>query len=181
MPEFTLPPRGANDGSQTPTEGYGGGANTAPREYPVIPDGEIVDVEVVEVELRDRPEWAIRNPDDETKEISFRFRVVNGPYAKANLWGTTMPWFDYSPKCKFRLWVQGIEGVTELPEGFSLETIEVPNDKKPGEMKTIFPAFTSKQARVLVGNRRNKKTGKLNHFAQDVFPAKQYQDVQDAF
>lgn len=177
MASFTLPPRGANDGSQN-TGGSEAFGDRPKKEYPVIPDGEIVEVEVVEVELRDRPEWAIRNADDETKEVSFRFRVVNGAYEKANLWGNTMPWFDYSPKCKLRLWIQGIEGVSELPDGWTLRDAEVDDGK--GGMKTIFPDLAGKRARILVGNRRNK-AGVLKHFVQDVFPAKTYQDVDDAF
>lgn len=175
MASFTLPPRGENDGSKNTYEG----SDAPKKDYPVIPDGEIVEVEVVEVEERDRPEWAIRSADDEKKEISFRFRVINGPYEKANLWGNTMPWFDYSPKCKLRLWVQGIEGTSELPEGFQLRSEVV--DAGAQGTKTIFPDLAGKRARILVGNRRNKTTGVLKHFVQDVFPAKQFEDVDDHF
>lgn len=166
MPQFTLPPRGSEP---APRQESFEGAKPK-KEYPVIPEGEIVECEVVEIELRDRPEWAIRNPDDETKEVSFRFRVVSGPYAKANIWGTCMPWFDYSPKCKWRLWLQGILGVDELPEGFTLETTEVDNGK--GGTKLIFPEFAGKRARVEVGNRINQKTKKRSHYVADVFPTR---------
>jgi hypothetical protein len=70
-------------------------------------------------------------------------------------------------------------GVSELPEGFDLRDAQVDNGK--GGMKTIFPDLAGKHARILVGNRRNKTTGVLKHFVQDVFPAKTYQDVEDAF
>jgi hypothetical protein len=181
MPSFTLPPR---DDSQPPQQPQQSQAQPAPaqqaqqqqaREYPVIPDGMVVSVEVVEVELRDRPEWAIRSADDETKEISFRFRVTDGPYAKSNVWGTASPQFDNSPKCRFRIWVQGILGVDEMPPGFDLSTEDVWDDRK-GKNKTVFPSLAGRQARILVGNRKNKTTGKIRDFVQDVYAAEPQND-----
>jgi hypothetical protein len=172
MPSFTLPPRGEQpEPPQQPQQQFATSQqSSSPREYPVIPDGMVVNVEVVEVELRDRPEWAIRSADDETKEISFRFRVIDGPYVKSNVWGTASPQFDNSPKCRFRIWIQGILGVDEMPPGFDLSTEDVWDDRK-GKNKTVFPSLAGRKARILVGNRKNKTTGKIRDFVQDVYAA----------
>lgn len=166
MATFKLPPRGQEGATNAPQ----GQAPRGKKDFPAIPEGQILNVEVIEVELRDRPEWALRNPDDETKEVSFRFRVLDGEYAKRNLWGTTMPWFNFSPKCRLRIWVQGILGVDELPEDFELKLNDV-YDADKRITKQLFTDLGGKRARVLVGNRVNKKTGELRDFVQDVFAA----------
>lgn len=169
MATFKLPPRDSQGANSAP-QGQGQGQRGPRKDFPAIPEGQILNVEVIEVELRDRPEWAIRNPDDETKEVSFRFRVVDGEYAKRNLWGTTMPWFNFSPKCRLRIWVQGILGVDELPEDFELKLNEV-YDANKRITKQLFTDLGGKRARILVGNRVNQKTGEIRDFVQDVFPA----------
>jgi hypothetical protein len=165
MATFKLPPRGQQGGDHAPQ-----GARGPRKDFPAIPEGKILNVEVIEVELRDRPEWAVRDPEDETKEVSFRFRVLDGEYAKRNLWGTTMPWFNFSPKCRLRIWVQGILGVDELPDDFELKLNDV-YDANKRITKQLFTDLGGKHARVLVGNRIKKDTGEIRDFVQDVFPA----------
>jgi hypothetical protein len=65
MATFKLPPRGQQGGDHAPQ-----GARGPRKDFPAIPEGKILNVEVIEVELRDRPEWAVRDPEDETKEVS---------------------------------------------------------------------------------------------------------------
>lgn len=160
MAQFVLKPEPARSPSQSSGQSSAPGA---PRKFDPIPENTIVDVEVVSVELRDKPEWAIRDPDV-TQEVSFRFRVVSGQYEKRNLWGNAAPFFNFSPKCRLRIWVQGILGVDELPEGFELD----------------LPSLTGRRARVLVGNRKNKQD-EVKDFVQDVFPAKKFDDASDMF
>lgn len=128
-----------------------------------LPDRAILDVEVVKVEEREKPEWAIYDPEV-TTEVSFRFRVVGGPHDKRNIWGTSAVFFNYSPKCRLRIWVQGILGVEELPEGFDLNLDDL----------------TGRKCRILVGNRINKK-GDVKDFVQDVFPAGKFDDANEVF
>ena len=134
------------------------------RVFEPLPDREILEVEVVSVEERDKPEWMTSYDPEVTTEVSFRFRVVSGPYEKRNSWGTTPVFFNYSPKCRLRIWVQGILGLDELPEGFELKLDEL----------------AGRRCRVLVGNRVNKN-GDVKDFVQDVFPGKRFEDASDVF
>lgn len=136
----------------------------AKKQYPSIPAGQTVDCEVVSVEVRDKPEWAIRD-DGETKEVSFRFRVINGAYERRNLWGNAAPYFNNDPDCILRLWVQGILGAEVLPDGFTLE----------------LESLAGKHCRVTVGNRTVKATGEIKDFVQDVLPASAVQDANAFF
>jgi hypothetical protein len=133
------------------------------RSFTPIPEREILDVEVVKVEMRDKPDWAIRDPEV-TQEVSFQVKVISGEYERRNLWGNAAPFFNYSPRCRLRLWVQGILGVDELPDGYELDLDEL----------------AGKRCRILVGNRDNK-AGEKKDFIQDVFPAKKFDDAQAVF
>ncbi len=128
-------------------------SSSGERVWEAIPVPNILECEVVKVEEREKPEWAIRDPEV-TTEISFRFRVISGDYEKRNLWGNAAPFFNFSPKCRLRLWVQAILGVDELPEGYQLNLEEL----------------AGKRCRVTVGNRTNKDDV-VKDFAQDVYPA----------
>mgnify|MGYP000926634079 FL=1 len=142
--------------------GGGQSADGEKKSYPAItPD--FYDVEVVKVELRDKPDWAIRDPEV-TKEVSFQFRILNGEFARRMMWGNAAPFFNYSPKCRLRIWVQGILGVDELPEDYELD----------------LDSLAGKKCRILVGNRENNK-GETKDFVQDVFQAKKYEDANAIF
>lgn len=143
-------------------KGGEGGGNFG-GDFEPLPDRAILDVEVVKVEEREKPEWMIYDPEV-TTEVSFRFRVVGGKYDRRNIWGTSATFFNFSPKCRLRIWVQGILGLDELPEGFELD----------------LDALTGKRCRVLVGNRTNKN-GDVKDFVQDVFPAGSFEDAAEVF
>lgn len=122
----------------------------AARKFDPIPNNEIVRAEVVEVKLDEKPQQFVSGPDD-THRVSFHFKVTEGSYKNRHLWGNTATWFTDSPKCKLRLWVQEILGVTELPEGFNLD----------------LDSLKGRQVRLLVGN-REKKDGSIGDFVSQV-------------
>lgn len=128
--------------------------NAPKKDWPAIPDQEIVPVEVIKVELRDKPEWAIKDPN-QTQEVSFRFRVLDGDHKGRNLWGNAAPYFSQDPRCRLRLWTQAVLGLDVLPLDFNLDLDEL----------------TGAHARVLVGNRETKD-GVIKDFVQDVFQSR---------
>lgn len=139
--------------------------------YPVIPDGQIVPVEVVQIAEKSIP-VAWRKSDGPETEISFHFKVNEGQFNKSHIWGRTMPYFNWGERCRFRLWIQAILGVEELPEGFRLEpTAE--QDKQGNDIK-VFHAFDGMDAKVLVKNYTTKKTAELKHVVEDVLPSIDY-------
>jgi hypothetical protein len=160
------------DPSQTQQPQGGGGAV---RKFDPIPDGTTVDVEVVEVKKRRKPDWMLKNNPRFEDSISFRFRVTSDDYARRNLWGDADPVFDMSPNCKFRIWIQAILGKDQLPEGFELE-LDDPDDD--GSQAVL--GMTGRKARVLVGNRTGRD-GTVKDFVQDVFEAKKFEDADDYF
>jgi hypothetical protein len=145
-----------------PTQETGGFPSQPERKrtFDPIPEGTIVDVEVVSVELRDlNPEFRAKYKIKETQEVSFRFRVTGGEYAKRNLWGNAKPILDDSDNCRLRLWTQEILGVDRLPADFEFDTDD----------------FTGLTCRVLVKN-YNKRDGSVGDGVQDVLRA-----VEDRF
>lgn len=125
------------------------------KSFQVIPDDTIVNVEVVNVELRDFPEEfrAQYNVKDK-QEVSFRFRVTDGDFKGLNLWGSARPEFNDSDQCRLRLWTQEILGVDKLPEGYVFDTDD----------------FDGATCRVLVSERR-KKNGQFTNRVKDVLRA----------
>lgn len=125
------------------------------RTFDPIPEGEIVDVEVVEVEIRDiNPEFRAKYKIKEDKEISFRFKVISGNYKNRNLWGNAKPYWNDSDNCRLRLWTQEIFGVDRMPEGYEFDTDDFPGMK----------------ARVVVRNYQ-KRDGSTGDGVQDVLRA----------
>lgn len=161
MAKFVL--SGGPESSSKSQGGYGGGGQRPGgggfKQYPLIPEGKIVDAEIVAVEEREMPDWKIRNPE-QTREISFRVKVLADPYKGKNLWGSTLPFFNYSPKCTFRLWVQACLGLDELSEGYELDLADL----------------AGRRVRVLVGNSQRGKD-----YIQDIIAAKPFEDADDHF
>lgn len=94
-----------------------------------IPDGTVVDAELVEVGERDGRFWI--DKDDHSKgkqrEINWKFRITeDGPFFDRFVWGNTPTWFDNHPACKFRIWTQELLGYDELPLGFELDIEDLP-------------------------------------------------------
>lgn len=128
----------------------------AKKDFPVIPDDTVVNVEVVSVELRDFPEEFRRKYDVKDKqEVSFRFRITDGDFKGQNLWGSARPVFDDSDQCRLRLWTQEILGVDKLPDGYVFDTDD----------------FADATCRVLVSERRRKSDGKFVNRVKDVLRA----------
>jgi hypothetical protein len=125
------------------------------RTFDPIPEGTIVDVEVVSVELRDlNPEFRAKYKIKETQEVSFRFKVISGPFANRNLWGNAKPIFNDADNCRLRLWAQEILGVDRLPADYKFDTDH----------------FAGLKARVLVKNYQ-KRDGTTGDGVQDVLRA----------
>lgn len=131
---------------QPRSNGYG---DRPKRDFQPIPEDEIVQVEVVEVKLEEKPaKW--QKPGD-THRVSWHFKVTEGPFANRHLWGNTPTWLNNSPKCVLRQWIQEVLGLDVLPDDFVFDTDE----------------FAGLSARVLVGQ-RTKQDGTPTDFAKDV-------------
>lgn len=83
----------------------------------------ILNVEVEKIDLREikaeiREKWNIRA----THEFNFRFRVLDGKYARRLIFGAVKAdWYD-KPSCKLRNWAQEILGVDGFPEGYQFDS-----------------------------------------------------------
>ena len=147
--------------SEQPSDGGGFPTTTQKkRTFDPIPEGSIVDVEVVSVELRDlNPEFRAKFKIKETQEVSFRFKVISGDFKNRNLWGNAKPIFNDADNCRLRLWTQEILGVDRLPADYEFDTDHFPGMK----------------CRVLVKNYA-KRDGSTGDGVQDVLRA-----VEDRF
>jgi hypothetical protein len=114
-----------------------------------------VDVEVLDVEIRDLPDWFRKqfNVKDE-QEVSFHFKVVGDDHTNRHLWGSARPVLDKSDNCRLRIWTQEILGVNSLPEDFVFDTDQL----------------AGLQARVVVGT-RVAKDGTTKNKVLDVLRA----------
>jgi len=125
------------------------------RTFDPIPEGKVVNVEVVAVELRDiNPEFRAKYKIKDTQEVSFRFKVIDGDFKNRNLWGNAKPIWNDADNCRLRLWTQEIFGVDRMPEGYEFDTDD----------------FTGMKARVVVRN-FSKRDGTVGDGVQDVLRA----------
>lgn len=104
--------------------GYTLEESTGSEDRTPIPGDTTMEAVVAEVKEQDS-RWLVDDDDPskgKKREISFRFAITEeGEFNDRWVWGSTPPWFNDSPKCKFRIWVQEILGVDELPVGFNVE------------------------------------------------------------
>ena len=158
MATFVMPPKRPE--GQGNTEGAArGGGNFKP-----IPAGEVLNVEILSVEVKKKPEsWTLREGED-PEYVNWAFRVTDGPFERRRIWGTTPTWFSWSSKCRLRLWAQSALGIDEFEEGYELS----------------LEPLVGKRCRVLVENYRTS-AGEVKDRVQDVFPARVYQDVEEHF
>lgn len=92
-------------------------------EFKPIPDGDILEAEVVNCEHRETPFDDENNPGQKKKEVSFRFKVTDeGEYNGRTVFGSTPVTFTSHPDCKLRVWVQELLGMDSLPGGFRFDT-----------------------------------------------------------
>lgn len=79
--------------------------------------------DLVDIKEQDSMFWVDQNDHEKGKqrEISYLFKILDGEFADRTVFGRTPPWFNTSPSCKFRLWVQELLGVDDLEVGLSLE------------------------------------------------------------
>lgn len=158
MATFKMPPRR--------TEQDSGASNERPgnRDFKPIPATEVLNVEVVKVEKKEKPStWTLREGED-PEYVNWSFRVLDGPFERRRIWGTTPTWFSWSPKCRLRLWAQSILNMDAFPEDFELD----------------LENLVGKRCRVLVENYTSSK-GEVKDRVGDVFPAKTYSDVEEVF
>lgn len=114
--------------------------------YELIPEDEILEAEVTNCEERETPFWIDEKDESKGKqrEISFTFKITEpGEYFGRTLFGRTPVWFNTSPKCRLRLWVQEILGLDELPEGFEFDT----DDLIDMPVKAVIGQFTVKKGK----------------------------------
>ncbi len=125
-------------------------------EYVCIPENEILEAEILDIEIRESNFWL--DPDDESlgkqKEVSFKFKITeNGPYSGSWVWGSTSTLFSTHPNCKLRLWTEEILGVDEgLPVDFSLNTEDL----------------VGQNVRVIIANYWSPKNERNQHKVSDL-------------
>ena len=93
-------------------------------EFETLPADTILETTVQAVEQRTSPFWVDENDQSKGKreEVSFRFQVTSGEHQGRVFFGNTPTYFDASPNCRLRVWVEEILGVDELPVGFKFDT-----------------------------------------------------------
>lgn len=128
------------------TSGTSGGSTD--KEFPLVPNNEVVAVEVARVQHRALDEEFRRKYNvKDTHKVSFAFKVLEGPGKGKWLWADAKPYFNSSDNCRLRIWVEAILGVDGLPDGFSLDFDE--NDGRCRDLEGL-------EARVLVQHRQAK-------------------------
>lgn len=131
-----------------PPQDYDG---DGPKEFEVVPDGEILDAVCSKVEARTKPFKRDDGSDINVVEYTFE-TTYNGQERK--FWGETPQDFYDHPDCRFRNWVQELLA-TELPPGFVVNT-----DHLVGQ-----------SCRITIGIRipkQGKNAGKQLNYVQDV-------------
>ena len=85
----------------------------------------VLEANVVGVEERETP-WDIDQNDPskgKRREVSFVFQVTEAGANQGRIfYGNTPTYFDSSPNCRLRVWVEEILGADELPVGFKFNT-----------------------------------------------------------
>lgn len=98
-------------------------------------EGKVYDALIESVQKRETPFWEDREDWEreqrgetplgkKQQEINFKFMLDDtaGEHAGKTVYGSTPTWFDTTPNCKLRRWVQEILGVDEdLPEGYEIQ------------------------------------------------------------
>jgi len=93
-------------------------------EFQTLPADTILKAVVQKVEQRETPFNIDDNKPELGKkdEVSFRFQVSEGEHQGRVFFGSTMTYFDASPNCRLRVWVEEILGIDEIPVGFKFDT-----------------------------------------------------------
>lgn len=129
-----------------------------------IPDGEILQAEVVKVGKQTKP-WKDDDGNDVVR-VNFEFRVTEeGPFFGRRVWGETPTTFSTHSDCKLRVWIQELLGEDDLPKGFNLKT----------SMVEGLPC------RIAVAQRTNQTTKKTTNFVADVIRAARTPAAADVF
>lgn len=90
-------------------------------EFQPIPDGVILEAEVVEVEKKLHPFFTTDDGDPQPI-VNFEFRVVeDGEYKNRRVWGETPTTFTTHENCKLRMWVESILNVNDLQPNFTFK------------------------------------------------------------
>lgn len=91
------------------------------KEFPLIPDGTIVNAEVLSITKKPMP-----YKDEKTGEfvvrVEWEFKIVDDPEYSGRLWGNTSTKFTTHPDCRMRAWVSEILGADVLPKDFRFNT-----------------------------------------------------------
>jgi hypothetical protein len=93
-----------------------------------LPEDTVLEANVQAVEDRETP-WNIDDNDPskgKRREVSFVFQVTEpGDHQGRIFYGNTPTYFDSSPNCRLRVWVEEILGADELPVGFRFNTADL--------------------------------------------------------
>jgi hypothetical protein len=127
--------------------------------YDVIPAETLLEAEIIDCKTQPGPFWVDKEDHSKGKQdqVSFKFKVLTpGQYEGQIVFGNTPPWFNKSPKCTLRIWVQEILGFDELPDEFTFDTDDL----------------VEQRCQIVIGNYVKKgKTeadDETKHFVEDV-------------
>lgn len=137
-----------------------------------IPANTIAEVEVVDVTYKPlneefRKKFAVKD----THEVSFHFKVIEGPYKNRHIWGTAKPYLNSSDKCRLRIWLQELLGVDKLPAEFTLN--ENPDTG-------VYDEFTGMRCRVFT-ELKTSGSGKVTDRVRDVLRSVTQVEAEEDF
>lgn len=109
LPENTAT-QGASDGGQK-------------KVYDPIPNNTMLNVAVEECGLRElKEEFRAKYKIEDTHEINFKFRVLDGEYANRVMFASAKPYFNNSDNCRLRVWAEAILGKSLDPDSYEFDT-----------------------------------------------------------
>jgi hypothetical protein len=138
------------------------------REFSVIPEGEILQAELLNVKVVEKP-WDDKLTGEPQKMVSFEFVITEDcPYKNQHVWGET--WTSFNTGSPLYRWVKELLGQDQLEVGFKFDTDNL--DGLTG--------------RVLIGNRpkKDKNTGNVtgtHYYVEDVYRASDVPTTADMF
>lgn len=137
------------------------------REFSVIPEGEILEAELLNVKVVEKP-WEDKFTGEPQKMVSFEFVVTeDGPYKKQHVWGET--WTSFNVGSQLYRWVKELLGQDQLEVGFKFDT----------------DSLDGLTGRIVIGHRPKKnKAGEVtgtHYYVDDVYRMSDVPTTADTF
>lgn len=138
---LTMNQKPAQSGSgQQPAADLGEGRKTAHQKYPALPEGAIVDAQIVRCQIRQAPYWV-----DYDNEVSFAFKVTDGPFRGQWLFAQTEAVLEDDPTCTLTEWVKTILGLSSLPDDYEFIESDFVDEDDPIQVRVQVRQYYSKK------------------------------------